>query len=140
VGLAGAASGQLVDGVVHLRPEGAMAEAMLQGWRAEQTARGLRAKTIGARERLVRRLVAFTSEFPCRWIPGHVDEWTLTLTAGHHLAPATVRGYQTELRLFGGYLTDARYRRAAACEREFGPGVHPVPICHQRNTIAHLDE
>jgi integrase/recombinase XerC len=140
VGLAGAASGQLVDGVVRLRPEEAMAEAMLAGWRAQQTARGLRAKTIGARERLVRRFMAFTSEFPWQWSPGHVDEWTLTLTAEHHMAPATIRGYQTELRLFSGYLTDARYGWAAACEREFGPGVHPVPICHEWNTIAHLNE
>jgi integrase/recombinase XerC len=140
VGLAGAASGQLVGGVVHLRPEEAMAEAMLQGWRAQQTARGLRAKTIGARERLVRRFVAFTNEFPWQWSPGHVDEWTLTLTAEHHLAPAAIRGYQTELRLFSEYLTDARYGWAAACEREFGRGVHPVPICHEWNTIAHLNE
>jgi len=140
MGLAGAASGQLVNGVVHLRPEEAMAEAMLQGWRAQQTARGLRAKTIGARERLVRQFVAFTNEFPWQRSPGHVDEWTLTLTAEHHLAPATIRGYQTELRLFSEYLTDARYGWAAACEREFGPGVHPVPICHEWNTIAHLNE
>ena len=117
-----------------------MAEAMLQGWRAQQTARGLCAKTIGARERLARRFVAFTNEFPWQWSPGHVDEWTLALTAEHHLAPATIRGYQTELRLFSEYLTDARYGWAAACEREFGPGVHPVPICHEWNTIAHLNE
>jgi integrase/recombinase XerC len=123
VGLAGAASGQLVGGVVLLRPGEAMAEAMLRGWRARQAVRGLRAKTIGVRERLVRRLVVFTNEFPWQWSPGHVDEWTLALTAGHHLAPATIGGYQSELRLFSEYLTDARYGWAAACERESGPGV-----------------
>src|SRR5215470_14873564 len=112
IGLAGAAGAQLMDGVVHLRPEEAMVEAMLQGWRAQQAARGLRAKTIGARERLVRRFLAFTNEFPWQWSPAHVDDWTLTLTAEHHLAPATVRGYQTELRLFSEYLTDVRYGRA----------------------------
>src|SRR6516164_3193554 len=138
VGLAGAASAQLMDGVVHLRPEEAMVEAMLQGWRAQQTARGLRAKTIDARERLVRRFLAFTNELPWQWSPSHVDEWTLTLTAEHHLAPATVRGYQTELRLFSEYLTDARYGWAAACEEAFG--TFPVPVCHEWNTIAHLNE
>ena len=96
VGLAGAASGQLVAGVVHLRPEEAMVEAMLRGWRAQQAARGLRAKTIDARERLVRRFLAFTNEFPWQWSPAHVDEWTLTLTAEQHLAPSTVRGYQSD--------------------------------------------
>src|SRR5215467_12730038 len=138
IGLAGAAGAQLMDGVVHLRPEEATVEAMLQGWRAQQAARGLRAKTIGARERLVRRFLAFTNEFPWQWSPSHVDEWTLTLTAEHQLAPATVRGYQTELRLFSEYLTDARYGWAAACEEAFG--TFPVPVCHEWNTIAHLNE
>ncbi len=55
VGLAGAATAELMDGVVQLRPEEAMVEAMLRGWRAQQTARGLRASTIDPRERLVQR-------------------------------------------------------------------------------------
>jgi hypothetical protein len=55
VGLVGAASAELVDGVRQLRPEDAMAEAMLRGWRAQQSARGLRADTIDYGERLVRR-------------------------------------------------------------------------------------
>ena len=80
IGLAGAASVELVDGVVQLRPQEAMVEAMLRGWRAQQSARGLRAATIDPRERLVRRFVSFTNEFPWQWGPGHVDEWTLTLT------------------------------------------------------------
>ena len=55
-GLAGAAHLQLVSGVVQLRPEDAMVEAMLKGWRAQQTARGLQEATIVPRERLVRRV------------------------------------------------------------------------------------
>ena len=80
VGLAGAASVELVDGVRHLRPEDAMLEAMVRGWRAQQTARGLHADTIGSRERLARRFLAFTNEFPWQRGPVHVDEWTLMLT------------------------------------------------------------
>jgi len=67
VGLVGAASAELVDGVRQLRPEDAMTEAMLRGWRAQQSARGLRADTIDYRERLVRRFVSFTNEFTWRW-------------------------------------------------------------------------
>jgi hypothetical protein len=52
--LAGAAHLQLVSGVVQLRPEDAMVEAMLKGWRAQQTARGLQKGTIVPREWLVR--------------------------------------------------------------------------------------
>ena len=39
-GLAGAAHLELVSGVVRLRPEDAMFEAMLSGWRAQQAAAG----------------------------------------------------------------------------------------------------
>src|SRR5437016_12844281 len=99
VGLAGTASAELVDGVRQLRPEDAMVEAMLRGWRAQQAARGLRADTAGYRERLVRRFQAFTNEFPWQWRPAHVDEGTRTLTAERPLAPATIRGYPTDLRL-----------------------------------------
>ena len=138
IGLAGAAGVELVDGVVQLRPQEAMMEAMLRGWRAQQSARGLRAATIDPRERLVRRFVSFTNEFPWQWGPGHVDEWTLSLTVEKHLAPATIRGYQTDLRLFSEYLTDARYGWAKACQDAFG--AFPVPICHEWNTIAHLND
>ena len=138
--LAGAAHLELVSGVVQLRPEDAVLEAMLRGWRAQQTARGLREDTIAPRERLMRRFVAFTNEYPWCWLPGHVDEWTQALMAESHLAPSTIRGYQTDLRLFSEYLCDARYGWAAMCEEQFGPGVHPVPICHEWNTIAHLND
>ncbi len=68
----------------------------------------------------------------------HVEEWTQS-RAEQRLAPSTIRGYQTDLRLFSEYLCDGRYGWAAACEGEFGPGAHPVPVCHEWNTIAHLN-
>src|ERR1017187_9393527 len=40
--LAGAAHLELVSGVLQLRPEDAMFEAMLRGWKAQQASRGLR--------------------------------------------------------------------------------------------------
>ena len=96
-GLAGAAHLELVSGVVQLRPEDAMIEAMLRGWRAQQAARGLTERdTIGPRERLVRRFLAFTNEYPWNWSPAHVDEWSLSLTAEQHLAPSTIRSYQMQ--------------------------------------------
>jgi len=137
--LAGAAHLELVSGVVQLRPEDAMFEAMLRGWRAQQTARGLREDTIGPRERLVRRFLAFTNEYPWNWGSSQVEEWTQSLVAERRLAPSTIRGYQTDLRLFSEYLCDGRYGWATACEGEFGPGAHPVPVCHEWNTIAHLN-
>jgi integrase/recombinase XerC len=138
--LAGAAHLELISGVVQLRPEDATLEAMLRGWRAQQTARGLREDTMVPRERLVRRFVEFTNEYPWHWLPGHLDEWTQSLIAEAHLARSTIRGYQTELRLFSEYLCDARYGWVVECEKQFGSGVHPVPVCHEWNTIAHLND
>jgi integrase/recombinase XerC len=86
VGLSGAARAELVDGLRQLHPEDAMVEAMLRGWRAQQTARGLRAETIVYREQLVRRFLAFTNEYPWCWSPVHVDEWSLSLTGEKQLA------------------------------------------------------
>src|SRR6266516_3671077 len=138
--LAGAAHLELVSGVVQLRPEDAMFEAMLRGWRAQQTARGLREDTIAPRERLVRRFGEFTNEYPWAWSAGHMDEWSLHLKSERHLAPSTTRAYQGSLRQFSEFLVDARYGWAVACEREFGPGSHPVAICHEWNTVAHLND
>jgi integrase/recombinase XerC len=138
--LAGAAGLELVQGVAQLHPEDAMFGAMLRGWQAQQAARGLREETAGKRDRLVRRFMAFTGEYPWRWSAGHMDEWSLCLTSEEHLAPSTIRGYQGCLRQFTEFLTDARYGWAAACEREFGQGNHPVAICHEWNTIAHLSD
>ena len=69
-----------------------------------------------------------------------MDEWSLWLTSEKHLDPSTVRNYQMELRLFSEFLCDSRYGWVAACEAEFGPGKHPVPICHEGNTHRHLSQ
>ena len=141
IDLAGAAHLEMVSGVVQLRPEDAMVEAMLRGWRAQQAARGLQDKTIAAREQLVRRFLCFSNEYPWRWTAAHVDEWSLWMTGERHMASSTIRGYQTDLRLFTEFLTDnARYGWVSACEKEFGPGAHPVQIVHEWNSIAHLNE
>ncbi len=70
VELAGSAGSVLAAGVVSLRPEDAMVEAMLRGWRAQQAARGLQVGTVDEREKLVRRFLRFTNEFPWQWGPG----------------------------------------------------------------------
>src|SRR5260370_27455362 len=123
--LAGAAHLEPVSGVVQLRPEDAMFEAMLSGWRAQQAARGLRDDTTAPRERLVRRFGEFTSEYPWGWSPGHMDEWSLHLTAEQHLAPSTIRSYQCTLRLFTEFLVDGRYGWAGAWDPGFGPCTQP---------------
>jgi integrase/recombinase XerC len=135
--LAGAAHLELVSGVAQLRPEEAMLEAMLRGWRAQQKSRGMRDETVADRERLIRRFGAFTNEYPWQWTAGQVDEWSAYLTGERHLAPSTIRAYQGDVRLFTEFLIDARYGWGSACEEAFG--TYPVAICHEWNTIAHLN-
>ena len=69
----------------------------------------------------------------------HVDEWSMSMTGEGHLAPSTIRGYQTDLRLFSEYLADdARYGWGSACERQFGSACIRCRSCHEWNSIAHL--
>lgn len=136
--LEGAAHLEFAQGVRHLHPEEAMFEAMLRGWRTQQTARMLRDKTIADRELVIRRFAAFTNEYPWAWQPAHVEEWATTLVGERRLAHATVRVYQVALRLFTEYLADPRYGWAAECQARFGS--HPVRICHEWNTVAHLSD
>jgi integrase/recombinase XerC len=130
--LAGSARLELVSGVAQLRPEDAMFEAMLSGWRAQQAARGLRGETVADRERLVRRFGEFVGEYSWTWSPGHVDEWSLHLTPEEHLAPSTIRAYQGTLRQFTEFLVDGSYGWAGACEEAFGPGQHSVARTRRR--------
>lgn len=136
--LEGAARLELVQGVRQLHPEDAMFEAMLRGWRAQQTARGLRAQTIRRREGVVRGFAAFTNDYPWNWQPGQVDEWMTTLTSERRLRRSSIRNYQEAVRLFNEFTIDGRYGWAAACEEAFA--THPAAICHEWNTIAHLSE
>ncbi|MGW3228715.1 tyrosine-type recombinase/integrase [Kitasatospora sp. NPDC001095] len=136
VELAGSAKLELVSGVIQLHPEDATWEAMLRGWKSQQLARNLKPGTVNPREGLVRAFRTFTNEYPWSWTPAHMDEWSATLTSERHLAPSTVRGYQGTVRLFSEYLIDPRYSWVAVCEKEFG--TYPVAICHEWNTIPHL--
>jgi hypothetical protein len=58
VPLPGSACLFLVDNVVHLEPEPAILEAMLEGWRRQQSARFLRQSTMVMRHRV---------PLPLRW-------------------------------------------------------------------------
>jgi len=133
--LAGSARLMLVAGAALLRPEQAVFDAMLAGWRAQQRSRLLAELTVTWRERIVRRFAAFTGEMPWRWTACDVEGWTAELLSGEGHAHATIRSYQGALACFLDYLTDARYGWAAECEARFG--THPVQVCHEWNTAVH---
>ncbi len=132
----GSASSVLSPSVVHLHPEEAAFEAMLSGWAAQQTARLLSVGTVESRVATVRRFAAFTGEYPWRWQPVDVEEWTVSLRRGGAGAASTLRNYQNVIAMFCDYLVDPRYAWAKECLERFG--THPVQICHEWNTATHV--
>jgi integrase/recombinase XerC len=95
--------------------------------------------TVRTRERLVRRFADFTQCYPWAWMPSDVEDFTVSLTSGpDRLALSTIRGYHLALRMFCDYLTDARYEWAKQCRDRFDQV--PVQVCHEWNTVAHLNE
>ena len=128
----------LSSGVAHLDPQEAVWQAMLRGWRVQQGARLLNQATIEGRLGLVTRFMKFTGEYPWRWQPMDVEEWTSSLRAGGARAHSTLRGYQNAVALFCDYLVDPRYAWGQECQCRFG--THPVQICHEWNTARHVSE
>ncbi|MFI1286749.1 tyrosine-type recombinase/integrase [Streptomyces sp. NPDC020858] len=114
-----------------------MFEAMLEGWaRQQRGGRRLQPKTISGRQQLVRRFSQYTNAYPWQWSAADMDEWTTHLIGELRRAESTIRGYQTAMRLFCDYITSPHYQWPQECESRFG--THPVQICHEWNTAAHL--
>lgn len=135
----GAAQLELAAGVRLLHPEDAVLRGMLSGWAKQQLGgRRLDPRTIASRERTVNAFVAFTNEYPWRWTAALVDEWTSHLVSERRLAKSTIRSYQVALRLFCDYLISPYYGWAQECVERFG--THPIQVCHEWNTAAHLVE
>lgn len=111
---------------------------MLDGWRNQQLSRNLTFATIEQRQRVVVRFHVFTNEFPWRWQAAHVDEYFGDLRSEHQAARSTVRGYQQAISLFCLYVSDSSYGWVELCERLFG--AHPVQVCHEWNTAAHVQD
>ncbi len=132
--VAGTAETVLASGVALLQPEETVLQAMLAGWAKQQAARLVAPGTLEQREQNVRRLVAFTNDYPWNWGPVDVEDWTAAMV-DRGLAHSTIRHYQGQVTLFLDYLTDSRYGWDAVCEKHFG--THPVQVFHEWNTAVH---
>ena len=131
---AGPAALVLVDGAVPLRPEPALFDAMLEGWRRQQAARRLTGPLIDGRVRLVRRFRDFTGAWPWQWAPEQVEQWIGSGGWAH----STIRSYQGALAAFLGYVCDPRYAWIAECEQQVG--ARPVQVCYDGNIAVHAAE
>jgi integrase/recombinase XerC len=134
--VAGAAHRVVAAGVPLLRPDTQVFEAMLEGWRQQQLSRSLAFSTVDARLELLRRFQAHNGDYPWRWMPQHLEEWSTDLRAVGGLARSTVRAYQLAIRAFLAYACDPLYGWDLECERRFG--THPVQIATEANSAAHV--
>jgi len=109
------------DVVGLLRAEDRVFEAMLDGWRAQQLARGLTTAHILASCRLVSRFQEHSNEYPWTWSPHHFDEFLADRRSGERqLALSTLRANAGAIRAFCAYVTEPRYGWIPFCERVFG--------------------
>lgn len=127
----GSAALVLVDGATPLRPEPALFEAMLEGWRRQQLSRRLSGSLIDGRERIVRRFAEFGG-WPWQWTSAQLEVWSVAGGWAH----STVRSYQGALAMFLGYVCDPRYGWVAECEQRVG--ARPVQVCHEDNLAVHV--
>lgn len=127
----------LVANVVALDEERFVFDAMVARWGDQQTSRGLQPTTIERRQQFIRRFQSFCEDYPWRWRPGDLEDFTTQARSGAApLTRSTVRSYQLTIRLFCEFVTDTRYGWPAECSNRFG--AVPQQICHDWNTIAHL--
>lgn len=133
----GAAELFLAGGVVPLDAAETVYTAMLAGWAAQQRSRGLNPETIKRRDQAVGRFMSFTAEYPWRWTPSDVEEWTSELV-GRGVTHSTVRNYQTSVSMFCAYIADVRYQWGEVCQERFG--THPVQVFHEWNTLVRRSE
>jgi len=97
-----------------------------------------RSRTIDNRHRVVRRFVGFSGEYPWNWTAVHVDEWSTSLIAEDRRAKSTIRNYQGTIRIFA---TTSLLRTTTGCRSaRSDSGTHPIQICYEWNTSAHLQE
>ena len=134
---AGSARLELVSGVALLHAEDAVLEAMLEGWGKQQLGgRGLAPGTVKQRRAVVRQFLGHAGEYPWNWTAAHLDEWSADLVSVAGKAKSTIRNHHDAVRSFESYLVAPQYRWAEECQARFG--AHPVQICFESNTTAHL--
>ena len=119
-----------------LRAEDRVFEAMLDGWRAQQLARGLTPAFILSSCRLVARFQEHANEYPWRWSAHHMDEFLADRRSRDRpVSLATLRANAGAIRMFCTYLTDPRYGWAGFCEQVFGDV--PTQVVFEWNAPRH---
>jgi site-specific recombinase XerD len=134
----GSSTNHTVRGVSLLHPEESIYEGMISGWEMQQIGgRNLKADSVKNVVRSIRRFHKFADEYPWNWSAALFDAWMGDLVS-IGLAPSTIRGHQQAVRTFCDYICSPHYGWAAECEAHFR--THPVQVCHEWNTLHHLQD
>lgn len=121
---------------MHLDPAPAVFREMLEGWRRQQSARFLKAATIDARLRLIRRMETFTGLYPWQWTPAEGEAFIDDMRGGEQpIKMSTARSYEVTISLFLEFLLDPRYAWTQVCIDRFGEA--PQEIFHEGNSVQH---
>lgn len=135
----GFASLSLPPGVSFLNEKEAVFAAMVEGWQMRQRGgRNLKELSVRSTVGQILKFQSFTNEWPWTWTAGDFDEWMLHLVAVKKFAPTTIRMYQYSIKAFCSYLCSEHYGWVEECMSRFG--MHPVQVCHEWNTVAHLQD
>lgn len=110
---------------------------MTTSWQTEMTARHLGTSCVNNRAIVVNRFRDHCEADPWEWRPQFMNAWSAELIA-EGLSGSTIRSYQGAIRQFCEHVTNPAYEWAERCEERFG--THPVQICFEWNTTAHVEE
>lgn len=122
-----------------LDPASTTFEEMLTSYHKSMLSRGYTQTYARASTAIIQRFQRFTDDYPWKWKPGDVEDFTAHLMSMNPpLAHSTVRGYHQSLRAFCSYLTDAAYDWHDICVARFGD--FPTQIFNRWNTTHHLNE
>ncbi|MBX9719214.1 MAG: site-specific integrase [Microbacteriaceae bacterium] len=131
------------DNVIQFAPFGGVAPdsdlflaAVLDGWEKQQRAKDFSPGTIRTRRALVVKLVDFSGHYPWAWTLGDVDDFFAHARGIRNLSHATVRSYQTAIKLFCDYACDPRYDWNEQCGRLFGQLFAQVVVT-ELNRVSH---
>jgi site-specific recombinase XerD len=110
---------------------------MTTSWRSEMTSRHLGTSYVNNRAIVVNRFRDHCETDPWEWRPEFMNLWSAELVA-EGLSGSTIRSYQGAVRQFCEHITNPAYPWAVRCLELFG--THPVQICFEWNTTAHVEE
>lgn len=129
----------LREPLIPSRSEGAdqFFSEMTTSWQTEMTSRHLGKGYVANRAAVVGHFRDYCETDPWEWRPELMNLWSAELVA-EGLSGSTIRSYQGAVRQFCDHITNPAYPWTARCLERFG--THPVQICFEWNTTAHVEE